>query len=103
MDAFINCDTEGITVCLTDQLHLVDAGAVNQGNMDLGGQGNVIEQPAGLEQPAGFEAVGNVPGLDMIMENGVDVPAMGGEEVVVLPVEVPGGADSREASGSCRG
>ena len=103
LDAFINCDTEGITVCLTDQLHLVDAGAVNQGSMDLDGQGDVIEGTGGPEQLAGLEAAGNAPGLDMIMEDGLDAPVMGGEEAAALPIEAPGGTGSRVASGSRRG
>ena len=103
LDAFINCDAEGITICLTDQLHLVDAGAVNQGSMDPDGQGNVIEQPGGPEQLAGLEAAGNALELDLIMENGLDVPVMDGEEAAALPAEAPGGADGRVASGSCRG
>ena len=103
LDAFINCDAEGITICLTDQLHLVDAGAVNQGSMDPGGQGNVLEQPGGPEQLAGLGAAGNAPGLDLIMENGLDVPQVDGEEAAAFPAGAPEGAGSREASGSCRG
>ena len=103
LDAFINCDTEGITICLTDQLHLVDAGAVNQGGMDPDGQGNVIEQAEGPEQLAGLGLAGNAPELDPIMGNGLDVPGMVGEEAAALPVEEPGGTGGRVASESRRG
>ena len=100
LDAFINCDTEGITVCLTDQLHLVDAGIMNQESMNLDGLGDMI---GGTEQPAGPMAAGDVPAVPVAVEDGLVVPVIAGEEAAALLAGAPGGDGGRVASESRRG
>ena len=103
LDAFINCDTEGITVCLTDQLHLVDAGIMNQGSMNLDGLGDMIGGTEGSEQPAGPVAAGDGPAVLVAVEDGLVVPVIAGEEAAALLAGAPGGDGGRVASESRRG
>ena len=103
LDAFINCDTEGITVSLTDQLHLVDAGIMNQGSMDLDGLGDMMEGTQGSEQPAGPMAAGDVLAVPMAAEDGLVAPVMVGVGAAALLAGAPGGVGGAVAPESRRG
>ena len=103
LHGFINCDTEGITVCLTDQLHLVDAGIMNQGSMNLDGLGDMIEGAQGLEQPAEPMAAGDILAVPMAVEGGLVAPVMVGEGAAAPLAEAPGGDGGGRAPESRRG
>ena len=103
LDAFINCDSEGITVCLTDQLHLVDSGIMNQGSMNLDGLGDMIGGTQESEQPAGPMAAGDVLAVPMAVKDGLVAPMMVGVGAAALLAGAPGGDGGGRAPESRRG
>ena len=91
LDAFINCDSEGITVCLTYQLHLVDSGVMNQGIMNLDGLGDMIGGTQESGQPVGPVATGDVLAVPTAVKDGLVTPAMVEVGAAELSAGAPGG------------
>ena len=103
LDAFINCDSEGITVCLTDQLHLVDAGIMNQGSMNLDGLGDMIGGTQESEQPVGPMATRDVLAVPTAVKDGLVAPVMVGVGAAALLAGAPGGDGGAVAPEGRRG
>ena len=93
LDAIINCDSEGIAVCLTNQPHLVDFGVMNQQIIDLDGLGDMIGGTQESGQPVGPVAVatGDVLAVPMAVKGGLVTPVMVGVGAAEPSAGTPGG------------